>query len=205
MLVIQDAVLRVDFSRIDMDLLEDKIATSPAGISWLCGYVWILAELGRRDEACERLAGIAADGFAALPFDVNWPSAIAECAEACILLEETRFAASLYELIVPYDARPLTAGRAICTYGSCARQLAGLAALLGRVDGAVAHYEQAIRRDQAAGLRPWVVRSQLALARTLLAAKRGEQARAVAAAAAAGARELGITWPTRASHAPAHG
>ena len=190
MLLIQDAMLRLDFAALDMRLLEEKIATSPAGISWRCGYTWILAELGRLDEAREMLASVAADGFAALPFDVNWPSAIGECAEACILLGEARFAEPLYELIVPYEGRPLTAGRAICTYGSCSRHLGGLAALIGRPDDAVAYYEDAIRRDLAAGLRPWVVRSRRALARTLQATGQGRRAQAVAATAATEARAL---------------
>lgn len=193
LLVIQGAMLRLDFTALDLRLIEERIATSPAGIAWRCGYTWLLAELGRLDEAREMLASVAADGFAALPFDVNWPSAIGECAEACILLGEARFAAPLYELIVPFEGRPLTAGRAICTYGSCSRHLGGLAALIGRPDDAVAHYEDAIRRDQADGLRPWVVRSRRGLARTLHAAGQSERARAVAATATADARALGLT------------
>lgn len=127
-----------------------------------------------------------------LPFDANWASAVGECAEACWLLGEARFVASLYELIRPYEGRPLTAGRAICTYGSCSRHLGGLAALLGRLDDAIAHYEDAIHCDQAAGLHPWIVRSRRALARTLQVAGHGERAQAVAATAATEARGLGV-------------
>lgn len=192
MLMLQDALLRLDFSAVDLRLFEEKIATSPAKISWRCGYTWMLAELGRFDEARELLVDIAADDFAALPFDVNWASAVGECAEACWLIGEARFAASLYELIRPYEGRPLTAGRAICTYGSAARQLGGLAALLGRFDDAVTHYEDAIRSDQAAGLHPWVVRSRRGLARTLRIAGQAERAQAVAATAATEARILGL-------------
>lgn len=197
MLTLQDALLRLDFRAVDLRLFEEKIATSPAGVAWRCGYTWILAELGRLDEARELLAGVAADDFGVLPFDANWASAVGECAEACCLLGEARFAASLYELIRPYEGRPLTAGRAICTYGSCSRHLGGLAALLGRLDDAVAHYEDAIHCDQAAGLHPWVVRSRRALARTLQLAGDGERAQAVAATAATETRELGLNDASR--------
>lgn len=90
----------------------------------------------------------------------------------------------------------MTAGRAICNYGSCSRHLGGLAALLGRLDDAVVHYEDAIHCDQAAGLHPWVVRSRRALACTLGVAGQGERAEAVAATAATEARTLGLTAPS---------
>ena len=192
LLVFQESWLRMDFSTVDLTAVEDKLTASPARVSWRCGYAWTLAELGRLDEARATLASIAADDFAALPFDANWPSAVAESAEACVLLGEVRWASVLYELIRPYEGRPLTAGRAICMYGSCSRQLGGLAALLGRHDDAVAHFEDAIRRDEAAGLRPWVVRSRLALARALRAAGEADRAAAVAAVAADEAAALGI-------------
>lgn len=50
MLMLQDALLRLDFSAFDLPLFEEKIATSPAGVSWRCGYTWMLVELGRLDE-----------------------------------------------------------------------------------------------------------------------------------------------------------
>ena len=41
---------------------------------------------GRAEEAREQLALVAPGDFAALPFDTNWPSAMGELAEACIVL-----------------------------------------------------------------------------------------------------------------------
>jgi hypothetical protein len=103
------------------------------------------------------------------------------------------------ELLAPYRGRPLTAGRAIVSYGSSSRHLAGLHAVLGRTAEAVVLYEEAIAIDAANGLRPWVVRARLGLSRALAAAGRHQQSRDVAAAAAAEARELGLSIAVDAS------
>jgi len=87
----------------------------------------------------------------------------------------------------------LTAGRAVLTYGAADRQLAGLAALLGRPDEAIARYEAAARLDSAAGNRAWAVRARLGLAHALGLSGDAERARDLRASAAAEARELGLS------------
>ena len=49
------------------------------------------------------------------------------------------------------------------THGSVDRQLGHAAAVLGRHGEAVAHYEAAIRIDDAAGFAPWADRARRAL------------------------------------------
>jgi DNA-binding SARP family transcriptional activator len=192
LLRIQEGFLRADYRRIDLDIFREKIADSPAGISWRCGYTWCLAALGRADEARAHLAAIAADGYAALPFDANWPSAAGECAEACIVLGDAHHAAPLYELLAPYAGRHLAAGRAIVTYGAADRHLGGLATVLGRTEEAIAHHEQAIRLNAAAGLRPWVVHARMGLATALRAGGEPDGARHVETTAVAEAHDLEI-------------
>jgi hypothetical protein len=89
----------------------------------------------------------------------------AECAEAVVILEDTTFAAALYERLAPYAGRPITAGRAITNYGAADRNLAGLAALMGHRDRAVAHALQAIRVNGALGCAVWRARAERQLAR----------------------------------------
>ena len=98
----------------------------------------------------------------------------------------------------PYAGRPLTAGRAILSLGAADRQLGDLARLLDRPRDAAAHYEAAIRLNDAMGLAPWAVHAQLGLAAALAA--RGEPSRALRDEALAGAAALGLTGllPTRA-------
>ena len=153
-----------DWGSFDAALVQDKIATSPAGTAWRCSYAWMLAATGRPDEAREHLAVVFADGFAALPFDANWPSAMGECAEAIAILGDAALAEPVFERLLPYADRALTAGRAIASYGSTQRLLAGLAATLGRADEAVARHEQGIRRNEALGFPVWAEHGRRALA-----------------------------------------
>jgi len=155
MLVFSEGILRGDWTLLDRELVDRKIATSPAGMAWRSSRAWMLAATGSPDAARAELAIIAADGFSALPFDTNWPSAIGECAEACALLGDADLAKELYARLLPYAARALTAGRAVSTFGSTQRLLAGLAATLGRTDEAVARYAAGIAADERAGFTVW--------------------------------------------------
>jgi hypothetical protein len=155
MLVFAEVIQRGTWEALDLDLVHDKIETSPAGMAWRCTYTWMLAATGRPDTAREQFALIAADGFAALPFDVNWPSGMGELASACVELGDRELAAPLYDRLLPYAEVALVAGRAISSFGSTQRLLAGLAAVLGRRDEAVARLEAAVRRNEETGFTVW--------------------------------------------------
>jgi hypothetical protein len=133
-------------------------------MAYRSSYAWILAARGERDAAREQLAIITRDDFADLKFDANWLSAIAECAEAAAILGDRPLAARLYEMLVPYTGRPLTAGRAIASYGTCDRHLGMLARVLDDRAAAVTHLEAGIRLDEERGMRPWADRGRRALA-----------------------------------------
>ena len=164
MLVFEEAIIRGDFARLDLAWLEDRIATSATGISYVTAYAWILAECGREAEARTQLSAIAAGGFAALPFDANWLSALAEAGEATLLLGDREAAGHILALLAPYAGRQTAAGRAVATHGCVDRQLGHAAAVLDRSGEAIAHYEAAIRIESAAGFVPWVDRARRALA-----------------------------------------
>jgi tetratricopeptide (TPR) repeat protein len=168
-----EIIMRGTWDALDLDLLHDKIATSPAGMAWRCSYTWLLAATGRPDAAREQFALIAADDFAALPFDVNWASGMGELASACIELRDPELAAALYERLLPYADRALTAGRAISSFGSTQRLLGGLAAVLGRVDEARARLEAAIRRNEETGFTVWAEHARGALADLIVPSRGG--------------------------------
>jgi tetratricopeptide (TPR) repeat protein len=163
MLTFGEVVLRGDWGAFMLELAEEKIASSPAGMAWRASVAWLYAATGRPDEAREQLAIVTADGFARLPFDVNWASALAECAEACAILGDPELAAPVYERMLPYAERALTAGRAVTSAGSTQRMLAGLAAALGRRDEAIARHEQGIRHNEAMGFSAWAEHGRRAL------------------------------------------
>jgi hypothetical protein len=97
-------------------------------------------------------------------FDANWLSLQAELAEASVLIGDATFAPTLYERLAPYAGRPVTAGRAVCSYGAVDHRLGRLAALLGRDVDAAAHLEAAIRLNESFGCLVWRARAQRDLA-----------------------------------------
>jgi tetratricopeptide (TPR) repeat protein len=164
MLRFNEIIMRGTWDSLDLELLRDKIETSPAGMAWRSSYVWMLAATGRADAAREQFAIVSADGFAALPFDVNWPSAIGELASACVELGDPELALPLYERLLPYADRALTAGRSISSFGSTQRLLGGLGAVLGRAEEATARLEAGIRRNEETGFTVWAEHGRRALA-----------------------------------------
>jgi len=195
MLVTGEAMLRGSMDEADTTLLQDKLAHSPAAMSWRSALAWIRAAEGRDDDARRELASVAHDGYAGLRFDANWLNAVGELAEACRLLADRDRAAELYAFLEPYAGRNLVAGRAVASYGVADRHLGLLAATMGRHADAIRHLEQAIT-GIGVGLRalgcahsrePW---GDPARGRD---ASQAERARDELARAAADARRLELT------------
>lgn len=151
---------RGEFQPWALEYLERQIPRTPVPMSWRSAYAWYLAALGRAAEAREQLWTVLAEDLAALPFDMNWPSAMSECSDAAILLGDAEAAVLLYPRLAPYAGRPLTAGRSVATYGAADRVLAGLAALLGRGGDAERHLAAAREHNARMGLAGWLERTE---------------------------------------------
>jgi tetratricopeptide (TPR) repeat protein len=145
-------VQREAFDEMDIKFVEGKIANSPAGIAYRASYAWILDALGESQRAREELQAVMAQPH---PFDTNWLTLQAECAEASVRLGETTFATTLYQRLAPYAGRPATAGRAAFSYGAIDRVLGGLAAVLGHQDDAIRHLRDAVAVNDALGCTVW--------------------------------------------------
>ena len=154
-------VMRGDFLAPNLEFALDKVANSPAGPAYRPSVAWLLAELGRHEEARAELARCLAPG--GLAFDANWTSAIGECASAACALGDREHAAVIYDLLAPFAGRPITAGRAVASYGAADRLLGELAALLGREDDAERHLRAAIALNEAMGATVWASHSRTAL------------------------------------------
>jgi tetratricopeptide (TPR) repeat protein len=159
MLIGTEAMLRGNWETLDMTMVEEKMATSPAGMAWRASYAWRLAATGDPDGARKHLALV----IAKVPFDANWLSAMGESAEACALLGDEEPSRAIYERLLPYADAPLSAGRAVASLGSTQRLLGGLAAVLGRSDEAVERHEAGIRFNEAAGFTVWAEHGRRAL------------------------------------------
>jgi hypothetical protein len=81
-----------------------------------------------------------------------------------VLLGAADHAAELYARLLPYQGRPATAGRAVCSFGAVDRHLGGLAALLGRDEDAERHLRAAVELNERMGCAVWAQRSRAARA-----------------------------------------
>jgi tetratricopeptide (TPR) repeat protein len=173
-----------------------KLSGSPASLAFRCGWAWYAAASGRPVEARGHLDHLAAHGLDRLPFDVNWLDSVSCLAEACALLGDRERAATIYELLLPYQGRVATvAGRALVSWGATDRHVALVAGTIGRYEEAERHFEAAVRHNERLGFRPWAAWTRYQHARMLCqrdAPGDAEQARALLAPAADIARELSL-------------
>jgi tetratricopeptide (TPR) repeat protein len=126
------------------------------------------AESGDPDAANVALQELAADDFAAVPRDVGWPATLSWLAEVCARLHDPNHAPDLYEQLLPHGGHLVTIGGPVCL-GAADRFLGMLAATLGRLDDAEAHYRTALELEDRMKAAPLAARTRYWYARTLLA------------------------------------
>ena len=134
---------------------------------------------------------LAADSFAAVPFDIEWLYGMSLLADTCALLGDSGAAAELYALLLPYSgfiAVDVPEGMR----GSVSRYLGLLATTMNRVEDALRHFEDAMAMNARLGARPWLAQTQDDYGRVLLDLGETERASELIAAANATYRELGM-------------
>jgi DNA-binding winged helix-turn-helix (wHTH) protein/tetratricopeptide (TPR) repeat protein len=149
----------------------------PAHGIWQPGLALIYADLEMADEARAVLEQLARDDFAAVPRDVLWPTCLAFLAEVAAEVGERHHAAAIYELLKPYRHRALVVGACVAFLGAAAHYLGLLAHVLGRRADAATHFEEAMRRNESMGARPWLARTQHAYGSLLLDGSARDQVR----------------------------
>ncbi len=195
--------LRVEQGRV-YDLLPAARVLAREGTpapGFRAGLAGLLAEAGIEDEARRLLDEFAAAGFP-VPPDKSAPYVLASLADACALVGDAIHAATLYPDLQPYAGGVIATEPCFLVGGAADRSLAVLAATMERWSDAERHFQEALRLNTALRARPWVARTQQEYATMLTRrAQPGdrERARALADAALATARELGMaTIVTRA-------
>lgn len=123
---------------------------------------------GQHAEAAAELAALARAQCAAIPRDWNWLDNMRGLSILCVALRDAPHAAVVYELLLPYADRNITAGWGDVARGSAALYLGALARVLGRHDAALAHLDQALDFNERMGARPSVARTQYEAGRTAL-------------------------------------
>jgi tetratricopeptide (TPR) repeat protein len=167
--LVQQFMLRWQRGAFDglRELLERAIRDYPARPMFRCMLALLHADEARRPDALRQLEAIAADDYAALPLDNEWLYSMGFLAEVAHRLGTPEHAAAIYELLEPYAGRNAGSADVICT-GSVSRFLALAATTMRRWDDAATHFEAALVMNTRMGGLPWVARTQLDYARTLL-------------------------------------
>jgi DNA-binding SARP family transcriptional activator len=167
----------------DHDVILRRAEHRPPGAAW---RTWLASiALGRGDVAgTTRAVRREVAGLATLPFDAEWLYTVTTLGVLAAKIGDAPAAAELYPRVLPYGRRIVTTGRAAQCSGSASLSLGLMAATLGDEQAAVAHLEEAVRRNDELGAVPHAVAARHALAGLLedrdLAAALRNDARAAA-------------------------
>jgi tetratricopeptide (TPR) repeat protein len=132
---------------------------NPHETTWKPGLALVASDLGFIEPARKAIDELAAVGFA-VPYDSTRSTTLAYLAEVCARLDDRHRAASLYELLLPYNELTITMGPATVCYGAAARYLGLLATALDDWKTAVAHFDSAIAINTQMRALPWLAHSQ---------------------------------------------
>ena len=123
---------------------------------------------GEREEGVAAFEELAEDGFAAVPRDMFWFTAMCVLGEACSHIGDVERARELHAVLLPYRDRMVQVTQAAC-FGSAERFLGLLAATYGDVDAASEHFEAALALNADRGVLPLIPFIRVEYAQRLLA------------------------------------
>jgi class 3 adenylate cyclase len=156
----------------------------------------VYVETGREAEARTEFEDMAASDFADQPRDGQWLVHMVLLGETSVLLGDSRRAAILYDLLLPYAERNAVAQGFTDYEGSVSQYLGLLAATMKRWEDAEKHFEDALEMNERMGARPWVAHTQHDYADMLLTRDdKGDRERALELVSEAlnMAQEMGMT------------
>ncbi|MCH8919893.1 MAG: hypothetical protein IIA23_04200, partial [Chloroflexi bacterium] len=167
----------------------------PAVPVWRVVLALIHSQLGREAEARREFERLAGNEFADLPRDENWLPGLCLLCSVCAFLGDTRRAASLYDLLLPYAGQNVVVGAAIFCLGSASLYLGLVAATMSRWEAATQQFEDALEMNTRMGARSYAAQTQQAYADMLLTRDEPgdrEKALELLASALDTAQELGM-------------
>jgi class 3 adenylate cyclase/tetratricopeptide (TPR) repeat protein len=156
--------VRIDQGRAPevIGLLTEAVAAYPSMPLFRCLLANACSAAGDFAAARRAIAPVATSGFELLPRDTNRFLGLVVAADVAADLRDTVAAAALHGLLAPFAG--LVATDNVTSEGCVARPLGRLEALLGDVEAAIAHFEQALAVNQRIGTPYWSARTQLELA-----------------------------------------
>ena len=170
---------------------ELRALAAEAPAVWGGTLTHMLAITGRLDEARPGFELLAASDFGGPVDDLAALPRLSRCAEICRALGDEERAAVLYERLTPHADRWLVFAGGLCT-GTVRVRLGILAATMGRLEDAAAHFEAAVRAHRAAGAAPITALAEFELAEILRKLGREERADELTGHALRTARALGM-------------
>lgn len=139
----------------------------PARPMFRCMLAYLLADVGRLDDARQAFEELAMEGFAALPLSNEWLFSMSILVEVSERLGDVARARIMYDQLLPYAAYNGATADYIST-GAVSRYLGVLASMLSRWEDAAGHFEGALDMNERMGARPWAAYTRHDLARMLL-------------------------------------
>ena len=170
----------------------DEYRSFPA---WRCALAWVLAEVGREEEARQELDRFAGNGIANVPRNHFWLASLWCLSEAAGTLADVPNARMLYEILLPFARRGIVAPVAVYV-GSVSRSLGLLATTLSRFHDSARHFDEALETNARMRAIPWLAYTRYDYAHMLLRRDGSgdrEKAAALVAEALGTARTLGMT------------
>jgi class 3 adenylate cyclase/tetratricopeptide (TPR) repeat protein len=149
-------------------LVQRFVRENPDVAVWRPGLMLIASDLGFEAQARRIFEAMAGTGFA-LPMDSKRSVTLAYLAEVCARLGDSRRAAELYKLLLPYrDLTVIVPIHALCC-GAAARYLGMLAATMRDWPSAETHFESALAIEEKMKAWPWLAHTKYEYAAMLLA------------------------------------
>ncbi|HVM04802.1 MAG TPA: AAA family ATPase [Acidimicrobiales bacterium] len=143
-----------------LPLLDVVTGLEPSlGIQVRVTAALVLAEGGRVDEARTVLAG-AGPLLAGVPADGEWVPMAAQAAEAACLVGDRAVCRWAYDALLAHRHRFGVEGIGAVCWGSVERPLGLVAAALGQIDRATAHFDAALAANRRLGAPLLVARTQ---------------------------------------------
>jgi tetratricopeptide (TPR) repeat protein len=106
--------------------------------------------------------------FPTVPHNQVWTTAAAFLTEGCFRVGAADYARKLYKAMAPGVGQIAVVGFGVASAGPISRHLGLLAATFGELDTALRHFSDAIREEIEIGGVPWLAKSKLDMARTLM-------------------------------------
>jgi class 3 adenylate cyclase/tetratricopeptide (TPR) repeat protein len=149
-------------------LVKRFVHENPDNAIWRPGLMLVASDLGFEAQARRTFEAMAESGFT-LPLDSKRAVTLTYLAEVCAQLGDSRRAAELHELLLPYrDLAVVVPVHGLCC-GAAARYLGILATTMQDWPSAERHFESALATDEKMKAWPWLAHTRHEYAAMLLA------------------------------------